>query len=75
MRPNVDDTGVMSYIQSEFQFYHNVDTGSLVVHREGTPFLRFNPQCMISTACFWDWVDEVNNAIADLDNKGVLYNE
>jgi len=75
VRPNVDDTGVMSYIQSEFQFYHNVDTGSLVVHRLGKPFLRFNPQCLLSTACFWVWVGSVSNAINELNIKGVQYND
>ena len=73
MRPNVDDTGVMSYIQSEFQYYHNVDTGSVVVHRSGRPFLKFNPQCMISTACFWVWIGSVAGAIGELNDKGVLY--
>jgi hypothetical protein len=75
MRPNVDDTGVMAYIhiQSELQYYHNVDTGSLVVHRTGKPFLKFNPQCMLSTTCFLDWVDSVADAIKCLNDKGVLY--
>ena len=73
MRPNVDDTGVMSYIQSEFQYYHNVDTGALIVHRKGVPFFRFAPQCLLSTACFWDWVDDVAKAIRLLDESGLLY--
>lgn len=77
MRPNVDDTGVMVYehIQSGFQYYHNVDTGSLVVHRKGKPFLRFAPQCLLSVACFLDWVDDVANVIRLLDENGVLYND
>jgi len=75
LRPNVDNTGVMSYLDSEYQYYHNVDTGSLVVHRLGVPFLRFNPQCLISEACFWDWVDSVAFSIDYLDSKGMIHEE
>ncbi len=73
MRPNIDDTGVMSYIDAEFQYYHNVDTGSLVVHRKGKPFMRFNPQCMLSECSFWCWVDGLAYSLSYLDSKGPIY--